>query len=271
VLAAELERLTSTSVADDYGAIIGAIADTKEINPFLNRLPNPGPWEKTKMVLLLPLAVARVVLLVPICVVGSVFGLLAGVGYDPRWRAGEAGHDDKLLPSPISAVRRALQLPFRACTRLGLFVLGYALQLLVLLLLLLLLVVVLVLLLVMMLVLLLVLLLVVLLVLLLVLLTLYMQVLLDPGLGQRGGCDGGSARSAKSPLLRSVMLPPLLLLLLLVVLLLTSGSSSVEPLYFLARHGFSHVGKASIANIPVVGRLSVPFLNICIDQQGSLL
>ena len=67
---------------------------------------------------MLPLALARVVLiLVVVLVLIAPFGYLSICGYDPG--------PDKLVPAPLSCLRRALFLPVRLGSRAVLFCMGF--------------------------------------------------------------------------------------------------------------------------------------------------
>jgi len=95
----------------------GGGEDSQQPHPFLNGTPKPGAVEWTKMVLLLPLAVARVALMLVMILLTAPFAYLALCGYDPG--------PDPLLPNPLSCWRKALFMPIRIATRGVLFCFGF--------------------------------------------------------------------------------------------------------------------------------------------------
>ena len=97
---------------------VADVAAAEELpHPFLNGTPRPQLLDWFKMILLLPLALVRVVLIIAMTLVAAPFAYLALWGYDP----GPA----PLLPNPLPCWRQALFLPIRLATRGMLFCLGF--------------------------------------------------------------------------------------------------------------------------------------------------
>jgi lysophosphatidylcholine acyltransferase / lyso-PAF acetyltransferase len=94
------------------------VAAVEELpHPFLNGTPRPQLLDWVKMILLLPLALVRVILIVAMVLIAAPFAYLALCGYDPG--------PDPLLPNPLPCWRKALFLPIRFATRGMLFCFGY--------------------------------------------------------------------------------------------------------------------------------------------------
>ena len=119
-------RAESPAMASDGGLVsrqsetllrVASVKQQSQINPFVNATPRPGIVEWTKMILLLPLALVRVVLALTLLLVGALFAYPSLWGYQPG--------PDANLPAPLSCWRKALFFPMRVATRGVLFCLGF--------------------------------------------------------------------------------------------------------------------------------------------------
>jgi hypothetical protein len=88
------------------------------VNPFINNTAGaPGALEWLKILLLLPLAIVRVLLILVFLAIGAPFAYISLAGYDPG--------PDSRLPKPLSCWRQALYLPMRLAVRGVLACLGF--------------------------------------------------------------------------------------------------------------------------------------------------
>ena len=109
---AALRRMHSDSLVK-----VDAVSQESTFNPFVNQTPHPGAVEWIKMILLLPLAIVRVVLIVVLLLLCAPFAYLALCGYDPG--------EDARLPKTLSCWRKMLYFPIRIATRGVLLCLGF--------------------------------------------------------------------------------------------------------------------------------------------------
>lgn len=111
---AELQRMQSESLVKVERAHTAPGAGD---NPFTNQTPRPGCAEWAKMILLLPLAIVRVMLILVFLLLATPFACMALCGYDPG--------PDPALPNTLSCWRKALFFPIRLATRGVLLCLGF--------------------------------------------------------------------------------------------------------------------------------------------------